>query len=99
MTNWAWDEKKNRRSPVVTLVGDKNMSEKVLEVPVLVEIPAIVTPADIKKVMRRRLIHAFLLVALSGVYLSGIFYLYHKQSIVLRLLDPVIEKIAERAAG
>jgi hypothetical protein len=37
MTNWAWDEKKNRRSPVVTLVGDKNMSEKVLEVPVLVE--------------------------------------------------------------
>jgi polysaccharide chain length determinant protein (PEP-CTERM system associated) len=73
--------------------------EKALEVPVLVEIPAIVTPADIKKVMRRRLIHAFLLVALSGVYLSGIFYLYHKQSIVLRLLDPVIEKIAERAAG
>jgi polysaccharide biosynthesis transport protein len=73
--------------------------EKALEVQVLVEIPAIVTPADIKKVMRRRLMHAFLLIAFTGVYLGGIYYLYLKQSFVLRLLDPVIEKIAEKAAG
>ena len=73
--------------------------EKALEIPVLAEIPSIVTPADIRSVFRRRLIHALLLIAFTGVYLGGIYYLYQKQSTVLRLLDPVIEKIAERTMG
>jgi succinoglycan biosynthesis transport protein ExoP len=73
--------------------------ERALEAPVLAEIPSIVSPADIRNAMRRKLAHAVLIVAFAGIYLGGIYYLYLRQSAVLRLLDPVIEKIAERAAG
>jgi polysaccharide biosynthesis transport protein len=73
--------------------------ERALETPVLVEIPSIISPADIRNTMRRRLVHALLLVIFSGAYLGGLYYLYIRQSTVLRLMDPLIEKIAERAAG
>ncbi len=73
--------------------------EKALEVPVLAEIPAIVTPADLQSVFRRRLGHAVLLVALAGIYLGGIYFLYQRQSSVLQLLNPLIEIIEERTAG
>jgi polysaccharide biosynthesis transport protein len=73
--------------------------ERALEAPVLVEIPTIVSPADIRSALRRRLMHAFLFVVFAGVYLGGLYCLYQKQATVLRLLDPLIEQIAERAAG
>jgi succinoglycan biosynthesis transport protein ExoP len=72
--------------------------ERTLEAPVLVEIPAIVTPRDIRRALKRKLIHSLLFVFFTGVYLSGICYLYMKQFTILRILDPVIEKIEERAA-
>jgi len=73
--------------------------ERALEAPVLVEIPSITDPGAEKKVLHRRILHAAMLVVFTGVYLGGLYYLYVKQSALLRLLDPLIEKIAERAAG
>jgi polysaccharide biosynthesis transport protein len=73
--------------------------ERALNAPMLVEIPSITSPSDIRNVFRRRLVHAFLLMTCAGMYLGGIYYLCLKQSAVVRLLDPIIEIIAERAAG
>lgn len=72
--------------------------ERALEAPVLVEIPAMNTPTDVRLAIRRRLAHALLFVICAGAYFGGIYYLYHRQSAVLRVLDPLIEKIEERAA-
>jgi succinoglycan biosynthesis transport protein ExoP len=73
--------------------------ERALEAPVLVEIPAMNTPADARRALRLKLAHAFLFFLCSGVYLGGIYYLYHSRSAVLHLLDPIIEKIEERASS
>jgi hypothetical protein len=73
--------------------------ERALEAPVLVEIPAITAPGDERKTVFRRIVHAAMLVVFTGIYLGSLYYLYVKQSALLRLLDPLIEKIAERAAG
>ena len=72
--------------------------ERALEVPVLVEIPSMDTPTDTRLEFRRRLAHALLFLLCAGAYLGGIYYLYHRQSAVLHLLDPLIETIEERAA-
>jgi hypothetical protein len=73
--------------------------ERWLEAPVLVEIPSIVTPADLRSERRRNVAHALVFVLAAGIYLGGLYYLYANQSSVLRLLNPVIEKIQERAAS
>jgi polysaccharide biosynthesis transport protein len=73
--------------------------ERALDAPVLVEIPSIVSPADIRSAMRRKLMHAFLFIVFAGVYFGGYYLLYQKRATVLRILDPLIEQIAERAAG
>jgi polysaccharide biosynthesis transport protein len=72
--------------------------ERALEAPVLVEIPSMDTPTDVRGALRRKLAHAALFILFAGCYLGGIYYLYLRQSSVLHLLDPVIEKIEERAA-
>jgi polysaccharide biosynthesis transport protein len=72
--------------------------ERALEVPVLVEIPSMDTTTDTHLEFRRRLAHALLFLLCAGAYLGGIYYLYHRQSAVLHLLDPLIETIEERAA-
>ena len=54
--------------------------ERALEAPVLVEIPAMNTPADARLALRRRLAHALLFVICAGTYLGGIYYLYRRQS-------------------
>jgi succinoglycan biosynthesis transport protein ExoP len=73
--------------------------ERAFDAPVLVEIPSIISPLDIRNTGRKRLIHAFLFIIFAGIYLGGIYCLYVKQSTILRLLDPIIEQIAEKAAG
>jgi polysaccharide chain length determinant protein (PEP-CTERM system associated) len=72
--------------------------ERALEAPVLVEIPSIVTPADLVTARRKKLMHALAFVLLVGLYLGGLYYLYANQSAVLRVLDPIIEKIQDRAS-
>ena len=73
--------------------------ERFLETKALVEIPALITPTDLIRQRRRRLMQAVLVIVLAGVYAGGLYYLYLKQAALLRLLDPVIEKISERIAS
>ena len=73
--------------------------ERAVEAQVLVEIPTIVSTADLRRVRFKMLAQAIVGVFCVCLYLGGIYYLYLKQSAVLRLLDPLIEKIAEKAAG
>ena len=72
--------------------------ERALEAPVLVEIPSIVTPADCVAARRKKLMQTFAFILLAGLYLGGLYYLYARQSTVLRVLDPIIEKIQDRAS-
>ncbi len=72
--------------------------ERALEAPVLVEIPAMDTTSDARRDLRRRLAHGMLFLIFAGAYLGGLYYLYRLQSPVLRVLDPIIEKIEERTA-
>ena len=73
--------------------------ERAFDAPVLVEIPSIITPADVRTTRRRKIAQAAALVLLAGLYLGGLYYLFVRQSTLLRVLDPVIEKIQERAAN
>ena len=73
--------------------------ERALEAPVLVEIPSIVTPADLRGARIRKAAVALAFVLAAGLYLGGLYYLYVKQSPVLRLLNPIIEKIEARASS
>jgi succinoglycan biosynthesis transport protein ExoP len=73
--------------------------ERAMEAPVLVEIPSINTPSDIRRTSRKTMAHAIMFIVFSGIYLGGIYYIYLKQPAYLHRLDPVIEKIAERFAG
>lgn len=73
--------------------------ERALETAVLAEIPSIVTPADLRKARIRRLSAVAAFVAAAGLYVGGLYYLYISQSPVLRLLNPIIEKIEARSAA
>ncbi len=68
--------------------------ERLLEAPVLVEIPSMVTASDVRHARRRMLAHVALFLVFAGVYLGGLYFLYLKQSAVLRVLDPLIERIS-----
>lgn len=72
--------------------------ERALEAPVLVEIPSMETESNARRDLQRKLAHAVLFLVVAGAYLGGIYYLYRMQSPVLRMLDPIIEKIEERTA-
>jgi polysaccharide biosynthesis transport protein len=73
--------------------------EKTLNVPVLVEIPSIVSPSDSRAALLKRVSYVAVFAVFAGVYLGGIYYIYLRQFSVLRYLDPFIEIIAERTAG
>jgi polysaccharide chain length determinant protein (PEP-CTERM system associated) len=85
---WAWD-----------LLNRKIWTQRDLErffeqTPVLVEIPVMVTGGDIAKGRRRAFAHAFLFLVGAGVYGCGLYFLYLKQPFLLRLLDPLLERVA-----
>jgi polysaccharide biosynthesis transport protein len=71
--------------------------ERLLETPVLVEIPSLVTKSDLTRRHRARLAQAMLCILLATTYFTGLYFLYQRQSIVMRLLNPLAEKIAERS--
>ncbi|HSW40847.1 MAG TPA: Wzz/FepE/Etk N-terminal domain-containing protein [Acidobacteriota bacterium] len=70
--------------------------ERMMEIPVLVEIPAIVSPRESRITLLGRLARVTVFVIAAGVYLGGIYYVYLQQFSVLRYLDPFIGIIAER---
>jgi len=67
--------------------------EALLGTTVLVEIPEIVTPADIAEGRRRRSIYVASIAALSAAYGAGLYFAYIHQSFVLRHLEPVIKRL------
>ncbi len=67
--------------------------EKLLKAPVLAEIPAIVTVNDLRRARRMRFLQVSLFLVFAGIYIAGLYYLYLKQSILLNLLAPLIERI------
>jgi succinoglycan biosynthesis transport protein ExoP len=67
--------------------------ERVLETKVLVEIPRITTLADVRKKRWMGLLYAAAFVALTGAYGGCLYYLYLKQSKLLPILDPLIQRI------
>jgi polysaccharide chain length determinant protein (PEP-CTERM system associated) len=73
--------------------------ERALDAPVLVEIPSMITPADVRAAQKMRVMQALIGAGCFAVYLGGLYFMYLKQAPVLRLLDPLVEKIVERSAG
>ena len=80
-------------------VWTQRQLERLLEAPVLVEIPSMASVSDIIRARRRKFVHALLFLLAGGVYMAGIYYLYLKQSGLMRLLDPIIERLTDRIAG
>ncbi len=74
--------------------------ERLLEAPVLIEIPRMTTPTDVARARKRHLAQAVLAVVLIGVYMGGLYVLYQRQATVLRVLNPLIERyIIERTVN
>jgi polysaccharide chain length determinant protein (PEP-CTERM system associated) len=73
--------------------------ERALEAPVLVEIPSMITPSDIRRARVKAQMQAVVGVFCAVVYCGGLYFVYLKQAGVLRLLDPLIEKIVAKSAG
>ena len=67
--------------------------ERVLKAKVLIEVPRITTPADIRKKRWMGLLYAATFIALTGAYGGCLYYLYLKQSRLLPILDPLIQRI------
>jgi protein tyrosine kinase modulator len=64
--------------------------ENALGALVLVEIPGIVTKADLSLARKKRMAHVLLFVVSAALYIGSLYFLYMKQSSVLRHLDPII---------
>ncbi|NWG13272.1 MAG: hypothetical protein HXY20_07040 [Acidobacteria bacterium] len=80
-------------------VWTRSEAERVLEVPVLVEIPSIVLRSDLTAARMRKSVAAVVLFAGAAVYTGGLYYLYLRQTALLKVLDPLIERfIIERIA-
>jgi succinoglycan biosynthesis transport protein ExoP len=77
-------------------VWTQRQLERLLETPVLVEIPSLASVSDIIRARRMKFVHALLIIMSGGVYMGALFYLYMKQSALLSLLDPIIEKLTDR---
>ena len=73
--------------------------ERMLGVPVLVEIPKIFSVSDLRRTRIRRWIHAAAFAAFVGAYGIGLYFLYLKQSRLISLLNPLIEKAIERTVS
>ncbi len=67
--------------------------ERALESYVLIEIPRIITPCDLARARRLKIAYAAAFVVCACVYGGCLYYLYVRQAALLRLLDPLIERI------
>jgi succinoglycan biosynthesis transport protein ExoP len=67
--------------------------ENLLGVPVLVEIPEIVTIEDRSVLRKRRIAHAALFFLFTAIYVASLYFIYIHQSSVLRRLDPIVDRL------
>jgi len=77
-------------SPVVFTQSEL---ERVLQTKVLVEIPRITTPSDIRKNRITGIVYAGSFVALTGLYGGCLYFLYLKQNKLVQILEPVIQRL------
>jgi len=70
--------------------------ERFIGAPVLVEIPSIASPTDLRRQRMKKLFHAAIVAVCLGGYLGGVGYLYLKQPAFLQAVDPVMETVMER---
>jgi polysaccharide chain length determinant protein (PEP-CTERM system associated) len=67
--------------------------ERALESHVLIEIPSITTLSDTKRARHRAIAFSAAFVVLLCAYGGCLYFLYHKQAFLLRILDPLIQRI------
>ena len=70
--------------------------ERFLDARVLVEIPTIVTPADLQSQRFRKLLHAGIAGVCLCAYLGCVGFVYLKQPSFLQAVDPVLETVMEK---
>ena len=70
--------------------------ERFLGAAVLVEIPRMMSQADLVQARKRKLVHAALFMVFAGVYLGGLYAISLNQSVFLRIFDPLIEQMMAR---
>ena len=59
----------------------------------LAEIPEIVTEADLLLTRKKRIVATALACVSSIAYLVGLYFIYLQQMRVLKVLDPIIQKV------
>jgi polysaccharide chain length determinant protein (PEP-CTERM system associated) len=67
--------------------------ENLLGVPVLVEIPEIVSAGDAAENIRRKKVEALIAAGATVLYAAGLYIVYSRQTFILRHLDPLVEKL------
>jgi hypothetical protein len=70
--------------------------ERFLDARVMVEIPTIVPPADLRRQRIRMVLHAAVACACLCAYLGAVGFLYVRQPSFLQAVDPVLETVMER---
>ncbi len=81
-----------------TRIWTQSEMERYLGTAVLVEIPKISRPDDRKRAFRWRFVFASLVLLGFGLYSLCLYYIYLNQPTVVKVLDPIIEKILSRYA-
>jgi polysaccharide biosynthesis transport protein len=67
-------------------------AERILEAPILVEIPRIVSDHDKRRAHRLRAAYAVLFMIGMGAYIGGLYYLFINQSHFVKIIEPLIER-------
>jgi polysaccharide chain length determinant protein (PEP-CTERM system associated) len=70
--------------------------ESLWGVPVMVDIPQILTDADVAAVRRKKMVFAAFSVAAMAVYSVCLYGIYLKQNTILQHLDPVLQQLVYR---
>jgi polysaccharide biosynthesis transport protein len=68
-------------------------AERILDSPILVEIPRLASDLDKRKARKMRTAYAALFLIGMGAYVGGLYYLFMNQFHVVKFLEPLIEKL------
>jgi hypothetical protein len=65
-------------------------------VPILIDIPEILTDSDLAQIRKKKYAFAFSSVAALGAYSVCLYLMYLKHGFILQKLDPVLQKLVYR---
>jgi polysaccharide biosynthesis transport protein len=66
--------------------------ERIMDTPILVEIPRLVSAYDKRRARKLRTAYAALFMIGMGAYVGGLYYLFMNQSHLVKIIEPLIEK-------